>query len=149
MTVQQPKTQAICFKKEFETMRSSCCYSFPLTERTLDHLQRPQVAFHTNSSRLCPTERISNVSITASPSDPLSDGVALNLTCEASGSIFSRQWRKDGAELSVDGNMALHQLDSVLSFRSVNATYEGKYSCAVGNPIGTEEAGYDLRIQRK
>lgn len=73
----------------------------------------------------------------------------INLTCEASGSIFTRRWRKDGAELSVDENMALHELDSVLSFRSMNTMYEGNYSCAVGNPVGVEEASYVLKIQCK
>lgn len=73
----------------------------------------------------------------------------INLTCVASGSIFTRHWRKDGAELSVDENMALHELDSVLSFRSMNTTYEGNYSCAAGNPMGMEEASYVLKIQCK
>ncbi|XP_075907164.1 cell adhesion molecule CEACAM6-like [Nelusetta ayraudi] len=92
-------------------------------------------------------ERISQVSITASPANQLLEGSMINLTCEASGSIFTRRWRKDGAELSVDENMALHELDSVLSFRSMNTTYEGNYSCAVGNPVGMEEASYVLKIQ--
>lgn len=140
----------ICFKQEFVVFVNLvvglvCTASLQHKKQILLNLE----FLYTYSFYLCSTERISQVSITASPADQLFEGRAVNLTCEASGSIFTRRWRKDGAELSMGTNMELHEFDKVLSFRSLNTTSEGNYTCAVENPIGLEEASYVLQVQRK
>nr|XP_057909100.1 carcinoembryonic antigen-related cell adhesion molecule 5 isoform X2 [Doryrhamphus excisus] len=90
-------------------------------------------------------KNISDGSIVASTSQPI-EGMPVNLTCEAAGSIFNREWMKSGSALLPDDNMALHDEGRVLSFHAVRRSDSGTYSCRISNPINMEEVAYGMAI---
>ncbi|XP_057689970.1 carcinoembryonic antigen-related cell adhesion molecule 5-like [Corythoichthys intestinalis] len=90
-------------------------------------------------------KRISNTSITPSTTHP-TEGRMLNLTCDAAGSVFFREWTKNGLVLVPDDHITLHDKDAVLSFHTVNRSDSAPYSCRVSNPINTEEITYNILV---
>ncbi|XP_070690982.1 cell adhesion molecule CEACAM5-like [Pempheris klunzingeri] len=84
-------------------------------------------------------ERISGASVTSSPNQPI-EGNPVNLTCNAAGSVFTREWMKDGSNLSQDFNK------KTLSFKSLSKKDKGKYSCRISNPINSEVATYIMIV---
>uniref|UniRef100_A0A3P8SPI8 Ig-like domain-containing protein n=1 Tax=Amphiprion percula TaxID=161767 RepID=A0A3P8SPI8_AMPPE len=81
------------------------------------------------------------------PSTTLIDeGTSINLTCEASGSIWTRMWKKDGSDLILADNMTLSENNRLLSFNHVNRKDNGEYFCNVSNPISSDGAKYDLVV---
>ncbi|XP_072251140.1 cell adhesion molecule CEACAM20-like [Leuresthes tenuis] len=70
----------------------------------------------------------------------------VNLTCEASGSIFTRKWMKDGLDLIPSDNITLSEEDKVLTFKSVNRENAGMYLCKISNPVSTAEASYSMVV---
>ena len=94
---------------------------------------------------MSPTERISGASVKSTTNQAV-EGNSVNLTCEAAGSVFSRQWKKDGSDLILTNNMTLNREESVLSFQSLKRTNSGKYSCRITNPINSVEAEYNMVV---
>ncbi|XP_053289456.1 carcinoembryonic antigen-related cell adhesion molecule 5 isoform X2 [Pleuronectes platessa] len=90
-------------------------------------------------------KRISGASVKSTTNQAV-EGNSVNLTCEAAGSVFSRQWKKDGSDLILTNNMTLHSEKSVLSFQPLNKTNSGKYSCRITNPINSIEAEYNMVV---
>ncbi|XP_054869937.1 carcinoembryonic antigen-related cell adhesion molecule 1-like isoform X2 [Amphiprion ocellaris] len=81
------------------------------------------------------------------PSTTLIDeGTSINLTCEASGSIWTRMWKKDGSDLILADNMTLSENNRLLSFNPVNRNDNGEYFCNVSNPISSDGAKYNLVV---
>ncbi|XP_045064268.1 carcinoembryonic antigen-related cell adhesion molecule 5-like [Coregonus clupeaformis] len=91
-------------------------------------------------------EPISGATITTSPNPPIIEGNSVTLTCDASGSIISREWMKDGQLLSAGGNMIISEDKRVLSINPVKRTDSGEYLCRVSNPISTADAKHDLIV---
>nr|XP_020516223.1 carcinoembryonic antigen-related cell adhesion molecule 1-like isoform X1 [Labrus bergylta] len=89
-------------------------------------------------------ERISNLSITQSPEEPI-EGNSVNLTCDAAGSVFTRKWMKDGSDLT-QADIILYDNNRVLSFQRLNKTDRGEYSCNISNPINSMEAKHILVV---
>ncbi|CAB1333919.1 unnamed protein product, partial [Coregonus sp. 'balchen'] len=92
------------------------------------------------------SEPISGAIITTSPNPPIIEGNSVTLTCDASGSIISREWMKDGQLLSAGGNMIISEDKRVLSINPVKRTDSGEYLCRVSNPISTADAKHDLIV---
>ncbi|CAB1450655.1 unnamed protein product [Pleuronectes platessa] len=90
-------------------------------------------------------KRISGASIKSTTKQAV-EGNSVNLTCEAAGSVFSRQWMKDGSDLILTNNMTLHSEKSVLSFQPLKRMNSGKYSCRITNPINSIEAEYNMVV---
>ncbi|XP_062256078.1 carcinoembryonic antigen-related cell adhesion molecule 5-like [Platichthys flesus] len=90
-------------------------------------------------------QRISGTSVNSTTNQAV-EGNSVNLTCEAAGSVFSRQWKKDGSDLILTNNMTLNREESVLSFQSLKRTNSGKYSCIITNPINSVEAEYNMVV---
>ncbi|XP_070690983.1 cell adhesion molecule CEACAM5-like [Pempheris klunzingeri] len=84
-------------------------------------------------------ERISGASVTSSPNQPI-EGNPVNITCNAAGSVFTREWMKDGSNLSQDFNK------KTLSLQSLSKKDKGKYSCRISNPINSEVATYIMIV---
>uniref|UniRef100_A0A8C9ZYD6 Ig-like domain-containing protein n=1 Tax=Sander lucioperca TaxID=283035 RepID=A0A8C9ZYD6_SANLU len=82
----------------------------------------------------CPTERISGAFVTPT-TNLMIEGISVNLTCDAAGSVFTRKWMKDGSDLTLAGNMNLYDKNKVLSFNSLKSTDSGEYSCKISNPL--------------
>ncbi|XP_077577891.1 cell adhesion molecule CEACAM20-like [Stigmatopora nigra] len=89
-------------------------------------------------------KKISNISI--KPSSQPIEGRMLNLTCDSAGSVFFRQWTKNGLVLVPDKHITLHDKDTVLSFHTVNRSDSAPYSCRISNPINNEEVTYDILV---
>ncbi|XP_045064271.1 carcinoembryonic antigen-related cell adhesion molecule 1-like [Coregonus clupeaformis] len=92
------------------------------------------------------SEPISGAIITTSPNPPIIKGNSVTLTCDASGSIISREWMKDGQLLSAGGNMIISEDKRELSINPVKRTDSGEYLCRVSNPISTADAKHDLIV---
>uniref|UniRef100_A0A4W5LXI8 Ig-like domain-containing protein n=1 Tax=Hucho hucho TaxID=62062 RepID=A0A4W5LXI8_9TELE len=91
-------------------------------------------------------EPISGANITTSPNPPIIEGSSVTLTCDAAGSIITREWMKDGQLLSASGNITISEDKSMLSINSVKRTDTGEYRCRVSNPISTANAKHGLII---
>ncbi|XP_050932131.1 carcinoembryonic antigen-related cell adhesion molecule 5 isoform X5 [Lates calcarifer] len=90
-------------------------------------------------------ERISGASVKSSTNQPV-DGNSVNLTCEAAGSVFTRQWMKDGSDLILTDNMMLYNEGRVLSFQPLKKKDSGEYSCKISNPVSSDEAKYVMVV---
>ncbi|CAB1417806.1 unnamed protein product [Pleuronectes platessa] len=66
-------------------------------------------------------KRISGASVNSTTNQAV-EGNSVNLTCEAAGSVFSRQWMKDGSDLILTNNMTLHTTNNVTG-RSLTAVH--------------------------
>ncbi|XP_059195087.1 hemicentin-1-like [Centropristis striata] len=91
-------------------------------------------------------ERISGALI--KPSSILAiEGNSFNLTCEALGSVFTREWKKRDSDLILTEDMTLHDNNRVLSFSSLNKKHREIYDCIISNPLGSDEALYILDVK--
>ncbi|XP_068568968.1 carcinoembryonic antigen-related cell adhesion molecule 1-like isoform X6 [Cebidichthys violaceus] len=90
-------------------------------------------------------KRISGASIT-SKTNPSIEGNSFNLSCDAAGSVFTRDWMKDGLHLTPDDNMALYDNNRVLSFNSLSKKDTGDYFCNVSNPLSHDDATYTMVV---
>uniref|UniRef100_A0A4W5LXC1 Ig-like domain-containing protein n=1 Tax=Hucho hucho TaxID=62062 RepID=A0A4W5LXC1_9TELE len=73
-------------------------------------------------------------------------GSYVTLTCDAAGSIITREWMKDGQLLSAGGNIIISEDKRVLSINPVKRTDTGEYRCRVSNPISTANAEHGLIV---
>ncbi|XP_059195085.1 carcinoembryonic antigen-related cell adhesion molecule 5-like [Centropristis striata] len=90
-------------------------------------------------------ERISGASLTSSTNLPI-EGNSDNLTCEALGSVFTREWKKGDSDLILTEDMTLHDNNRVLSFSSLNRKHSGIYSCIISNPLSSDQAKYIVNV---
>uniref|UniRef100_A0A668TU73 Ig-like domain-containing protein n=1 Tax=Oreochromis aureus TaxID=47969 RepID=A0A668TU73_OREAU len=67
------------------------------------------------------------------------EGTSVSLACEASGSVFTRNWIKDGSYLTPTDNMILSDNNRVLTFNTVNRKDSGEYFCQISNPVSSDE----------
>ncbi|XP_076745766.1 cell adhesion molecule CEACAM5-like [Maylandia zebra] len=94
---------------------------------------------------VCQTEEISGSSVKPSTNLPV-EGTSVSLTCEAFGSVFKRNWMKDGSELTLTDNMTLSDNNRVLTFNTVNRKDNGEYFCQISNPISSDGDKYIMTI---
>ncbi|KAK9514046.1 hypothetical protein VZT92_027536 [Zoarces viviparus] len=90
-------------------------------------------------------KRISGAYIT-SKTNPLIEGKSFNLSCDAAGSVFTREWKKDDLTLTPDDNVAFYDNNRVLSFASLSKKDTGDYFCKVSNPLSHDEATYTMVV---
>ncbi|XP_039886143.1 carcinoembryonic antigen-related cell adhesion molecule 5-like [Simochromis diagramma] len=90
-------------------------------------------------------EKISGASAKPSTNLPV-EGTSVSLTCEAFGSVFTRNWMKDGSDLTLTDNMTLSDNNRVLTFDTVNRKDEGEYLCNISNPVSSDEAKYIMTV---
>uniref|UniRef100_A0A668TRG0 Ig-like domain-containing protein n=1 Tax=Oreochromis aureus TaxID=47969 RepID=A0A668TRG0_OREAU len=74
------------------------------------------------------------------------EGTSVSLTCEASGSVFTRNWMKDGSDLTPTDNMILSDNNRVLTFNTVNRKDNGEYFCQISNPVSSDGAKYVMTV---
>ncbi|XP_047453852.1 carcinoembryonic antigen-related cell adhesion molecule 6-like isoform X2 [Mugil cephalus] len=96
--------------------------------------------------RLDVYEKISGASLHPSTNISLMEGNSFTLTCEASGSIVTRNWRKDGSALILTDNNTLHDNNRVLMFNTVTRKDSGEYFCNIRNPISSDGAKYNMMV---
>ncbi|KAL3980514.1 plasminogen activator, urokinase receptor [Sarotherodon galilaeus] len=86
-------------------------------------------------------EKISGSSVKPSTNLPV-EGTSVSLACEASGSVFTGNWIKDGSYLTPTDNMILSDNNRVLTFNTVNRKDNGEYFCQISNPVSSDAAKY-------
>uniref|UniRef100_A0A674BTD6 Carcinoembryonic antigen-related cell adhesion molecule 1-like n=1 Tax=Salmo trutta TaxID=8032 RepID=A0A674BTD6_SALTR len=72
---------------------------------------------------------------------------SVNLTCDAAGSIITREWMKDGQLLSAGGNLIISEDKRVLSINPVKRTDSGEYLCRFSNLVSTADAKHILIVK--
>ncbi|XP_030606639.1 carcinoembryonic antigen-related cell adhesion molecule 5-like [Archocentrus centrarchus] len=90
-------------------------------------------------------EKISGASVKPPTNLPV-EGNSVSLTCEASGSVFTRNWMKDGSDLTLADNMTLSDNNRVLTFNIVKRKDKGEYFCDISNPISSDRAKYVMVV---
>uniref|UniRef100_A0A674BT13 Carcinoembryonic antigen-related cell adhesion molecule 1-like n=1 Tax=Salmo trutta TaxID=8032 RepID=A0A674BT13_SALTR len=107
----------------------------------------PEAVSVDENTKLEVYEPISGAIITTSPNPPIIEGNSVNLTCDAAGSIITREWMKDGQLLSTGGNLIISEDKRVLSIDPVKRTDSGEYLCRVSNPVSTADAKHILIVK--
>uniref|UniRef100_A0A8C6SKV2 Ig-like domain-containing protein n=1 Tax=Neogobius melanostomus TaxID=47308 RepID=A0A8C6SKV2_9GOBI len=79
-------------------------------------------------------------------SNPPVEGGSVNLTCDASGSIFTRQWMINGVELKPSENIVFYEEKKVLLFRVLTRKDSGRYTCNISNPFSSDFPVTNVRI---
>ncbi|XP_020326669.1 carcinoembryonic antigen-related cell adhesion molecule 1 isoform X1 [Oncorhynchus kisutch] len=94
-------------------------------------------------------ERISSAKLTISPNPPIIEGGSVTLTCDASGSISNRDWRKDGQPLSPSERIIFSEDNKTVSISPLNLTDSGIFLCHLANLLSNENASYNLTVNLK
>uniref|UniRef100_A0A8C6SJT3 Ig-like domain-containing protein n=1 Tax=Neogobius melanostomus TaxID=47308 RepID=A0A8C6SJT3_9GOBI len=92
-----------------------------------------------------PTEMISDALVSSSTQLP-EEGTSLNVTCDASGSVSTREWMKNGSPLNSSENIIFYHQNQVLCFRSLSRKDSGRYSCNISNPVSSQEDTYYMVV---
>lgn len=90
-------------------------------------------------------EIISDALVTSSTQLP-AEGTSLNITCDASGSVDSREWLKNGSPLNQSENIVFYNQKQVLSLRALSRKDSGRYSCNISNPVSSQEATHYMIV---
>uniref|UniRef100_A0A673CQN0 Ig-like domain-containing protein n=1 Tax=Sphaeramia orbicularis TaxID=375764 RepID=A0A673CQN0_9TELE len=74
------------------------------------------------------------------------EGQSLNLTCDASGSVFTKEWMKDGSNLNSTDNIMFYDNNTVLSLKNLSRKDSGRYTCRVISPISSDSFTYVMDV---
>uniref|UniRef100_A0A7N6C540 Ig-like domain-containing protein n=1 Tax=Anabas testudineus TaxID=64144 RepID=A0A7N6C540_ANATE len=76
----------------------------------------------------------------------IEDKSSTNLTCEASGSISSTVWMKDGKSLYSSNRVSFSVDNRVVFIQPVHSSDRGTYQCQASNPVSTMTAAFNLTV---
>ncbi|KAF1388146.1 hypothetical protein PFLUV_G00087190 [Perca fluviatilis] len=76
----------------------------------------------------------------------IEDKSSTNLSCEASGSISTTVWMKDGQLLQQSDRVTFSADNMTVFVQPVHSSSHGTYQCQVSNPVSTMTAAYNLTV---
>ncbi|XP_062395716.1 carcinoembryonic antigen-related cell adhesion molecule 1-like [Sardina pilchardus] len=91
-------------------------------------------------------EKISTSPIISTGGTLITGKSSVNLTCDAQGTIITREWTKDGKPLSPSNSTTFLEENRTLSINPVEKGDNGQYTCTVSNPIGSVSENYNLVV---
>ncbi|XP_033979845.1 carcinoembryonic antigen-related cell adhesion molecule 6-like [Trematomus bernacchii] len=89
---------------------------------------------------------ISGASITSPPGVLIEDRSFTNLSCEASGSISSREWLKDGQMLQPGDRVSFSNSKRTVFIHPVHSSHHGSFQCRVSNPVSSMTVEHQLTV---
>ncbi|XP_061632402.1 hepatic and glial cell adhesion molecule-like [Phyllopteryx taeniolatus] len=92
------------------------------------------------------TVPVSRVTIQGPTTTLIEDQSSATITCEASGSVSSRVWTKDGHPLLPGPGVSFSSDNAIVSIRSVRSSDRGVYRCRVSNPISAVTMAFNLTV---
>lgn len=69
-----------------------------------------------------------------------------NLSCEASGTVATRLWMKDGRTLRPSAHLSFSAGNETVLLQPVSGSDHGTYLCRISNPFSQQTAAYDLTV---
>ncbi|KAI9515310.1 hypothetical protein NQZ68_026042 [Dissostichus eleginoides] len=89
---------------------------------------------------------ISGASISSPPGVLIEDRSFTNLSCEASGSISSREWLKDGQMLQPGNRVSFSNSKRTVFIHPVHSSHHGSFQCRVSNPVSSMTVEHRLTV---